>query len=143
MPPHPRPLSQRERGDEVDPAIGAQALETDMNITSRLHSLFTDDRFDSNLIAVYGVIVTAIVLSLILRRKLGASSPSQLFHWPGLHWLNALTDHAHRHARRVLFWLTAGFIVFVAFAGVAYHAAGRDVRTDLGDWYTHLTISEL
>ena len=104
-----------------------------MNITSRLHSLFTDDRFDSNLIAVYGVIVTAIVLSLILRRKLGASSPSQLFHWPGLHWLNALTDHAHRHARRVLFWLTAGFIVFVAFAGVAYHAAGHDIRTDLGD----------
>jgi len=114
-----------------------------MSITSRLHSLFTDDRFDSNLIAVYGVIVTAIVLSLILRRKLGGSSPSQLFHWPGLHWLNSLTDHAHRHARRVLFWLTAGFILFAAFAGVAYHAAGRDVRTDLGDWYTHLTLAEL
>jgi small-conductance mechanosensitive channel len=116
--------------------------EGTMEILSRIRGVLTDDRFDANLICVYGTIVVVIIASLIVRRKL-PQGETRLFHWPGLHWLNILSGHASRHARRGLLWGTYGFVIFATIAGIAYHLAGRDVRRDVGDWYANLTLSEL
>jgi small conductance mechanosensitive channel len=115
-----------------------------MEILDRIRSQFADSRFDANLIAVYGIMVVTVIVSLVLRRKL-ANSGSRLARWTGQHWLHAVGDEATRHARTLLFWLTLVAVLTTAGGGFAYHVAGRDARIDLKtaldrvhteDWWT-------
>jgi moderate conductance mechanosensitive channel len=113
-----------------------------MNIWPRIRAFFADDRLDANLIAFYGVAVLVLIASLILRRLMKHGG-SRLGRWTGLRWLNAVGDEAARQARRLLFWLTLVCLLAIAGGGVAYHYAGRDVRSDFNSWYATLTIDQL
>src|SRR5947209_9515084 len=113
-----------------------------MDFFSRLGSTLADGRLGVNLIAVHGLITLVVLGSLILRRLL-QHGQSRLIRWSGLRWLEAAGEEAVRHARAVLFWLTMGSVALALAGGVAYHSAGRDIRSDITEWSSHLTLSDV
>jgi small conductance mechanosensitive channel len=113
-----------------------------MEVLTAVRNHLADGRFDANLITVYGIMVTTVIGSIILRRML-LRVGLRLARWTGIHWLDSVGGEASRHARTALFWLTGLGIALTGVAGVAYHMAGRDVRRDVKDWYQHLTLEEL
>jgi small conductance mechanosensitive channel len=113
-----------------------------MEILSRVRNLLADDRFDANLVGIYGLIVLVVIIALILRRLLTSGS-NRLARWTGGHWLHAVGAEATRHARRLLFWLTVAAVFGAAATGLVYHLAGRDIRTDLAAFWAKMTLQDL
>jgi small conductance mechanosensitive channel len=113
-----------------------------MDIFSRLSTALADARLGANLIAVHGLVTVTIIVSLVLRRLVRRGG-SRVTRWTGLPWLQDVGDEAARRARALLFWLTSGVLLTSALAGVGYHMAGRDIRSDVENWYARLTPARL
>lgn len=100
--------------------------------------IFSDGRFDANLLTFYGAMVFVVLVTLGLRRLLDYAG-RHCTRGTGIKWLDSMSDEAIGHARRLLGWLTGSIILTLLLCGIGYHLAGRDIRTDVGQWYTSLT----
>src|SRR6266496_6477334 len=108
------------------------AKEGDMDMLTRLSHFFADDRLLTNLIAVHVGLGAILVVSFIVR-KLLLHGGNSLVRWTGLHWLDHVGKEANRRIRTLMFWTTLLALTATAAAGVVYHVAGRDARTDLAE----------
>jgi small conductance mechanosensitive channel len=106
-----------------------------------LHSL-GDERLMANLIAGHAVLGTILVTAVLLRYFLVHGS-DQLVRLTGMHWLDNVGKAATRRARSMIFWMSLLLMVLSGTAGVVYHSSGRDIRSDLSTWYSHLTGADL
>ncbi len=113
-----------------------------MNLFSRIGAFLADDRLLYNLIAVHALLGAALLLSFILRRLLTQGS-NRLSNLASIPWLRGLGQEAARGARTCLFWTTLIVMGLIVAVAVIYHLGGRDIRTDLAYWYTHLTLKEV
>jgi small conductance mechanosensitive channel len=113
-----------------------------MDILSRLNESLSDGRLGFNVVAIHGVITATMLTSLFLRRLI-THSGSRLGNWTGVQWLSVAGEEAAKRVRSFLFWLTLAAILLTIGAGAIYHMAGRDIRTDVRDWYYQLTVEEL
>lgn len=113
-----------------------------MDLHTHVTSWLSDDRLLANLIGMH-VILGALLLSSVLLRKLLIHGGNQFVHWTGLHWLDGVSQEAVRRTRALLFWSTLGLMIFTVVASFVYQAHGRDIRTDLQEWYSHLTAREI
>lgn len=105
-------------------------------------AVFGDERLLANLVGIHLVLIAVLATSVLLRKLLSRGG-EWLVRWTGLHWLDGLSREAAKGARAVLFWSTVTLMVSAVVSTVVYHLAGHDVRTDLGDWYDHLTARQL
>lgn len=112
-----------------------------MDFSSRIQTLFADGRFDANLIVVYGLMVITVILYLVVRRLLARGS--NLARWTRLQRLDAVSEQAILRTHKFAFWLAASTLGFTAVVGLAYHLVGGDVRQYFGDWYSHLTGTDV
>jgi len=112
-----------------------------MDTWNRIRLFFADERLDANLVGFYGGIVVLFIVSLVLRRLVLRGNV--MARWTHLKWVHAVGDEAIRHMRGLLFWLTLLGMVALAVAGVVYHLAGRDLRSDAAVWYADLTVEQL
>jgi small-conductance mechanosensitive channel len=96
----------------------------------RVRDTLGDHRFVANVTATYGLVVVLVLLSLVARRLLGRGGEG-LAEWTGLHWLDHLGRAAAHRARLLLARLTWAAVGLMTVAGIAYHAADRDVRHDV------------
>ena len=113
-----------------------------MDILPRIRTALADERFSANLIALYGLIIALVIVSLVVRRMLlrGGVGLAEL---TGQEWLRAVAGKASRYAGRALFWLTLTGVFIATSIGLGYHFLGRDVREDFGGWYGERTAEEL
>jgi small conductance mechanosensitive channel len=107
-----------------------------------LFQRLADGRFSTNLVTFYGLMVATILAGLVLRRVLNQGS-RQLSSLTAFRWLEKAGAEAVRRAHVGLFWVTAGIVALIALGGIAYHLAGRDIRTDVGNWYEQFTVAEI
>ncbi|HYV38271.1 MAG TPA: mechanosensitive ion channel family protein [Gemmataceae bacterium] len=101
-----------------------------------------DGRLLANLIAVHLLVLLALGLSVGLRWLVTHSS-NRLARWAGTDKLKEFSAEATRHGHTMLFWLTVTVMALTAVGGVVYQFAGRDVRADLGNWYSLLTPEDI
>jgi small conductance mechanosensitive channel len=113
-----------------------------MHVLSILRERLSDGPLLPNLIAITAVAIAVQVPSWILRRLLRGCG-GRLGGWTGSDRLGAAGQEAARQVEAVLFWLTMLAVLTTIAAGAVYHLAGRDVRTDLGDWAAQRTTTEL
>jgi small conductance mechanosensitive channel len=113
-----------------------------MVILSSLFDRLADGRFSANLLTFYGLVVAIILAGLVLRRLLSRGG-SRLSTLKGFRWMETVGAEAVRRARVCLFWLTFGIVVVTAMGGIAYHMAGRDIRSDVSTWYEQFTVAEI
>jgi small conductance mechanosensitive channel len=124
-------------------------LGTDPHATEGvMHSFFnqlrdqvTDHRFLANLTVTYGAVVVVVLVSLLVRRLIGHGG-ERLAQWTGLRWLDRFGKEAAQRARRLIARLTWLAVVLLSAGGITYHALGRDVRGDVEDWYTCITMDQ-
>jgi small-conductance mechanosensitive channel len=104
----------------------------------RVRETVSDSRFVANLTVTYGIIVTMVLISLVVRRLLGHGG-ERLAHWTGLHWLDDVGRGAAHHARRWVARLTWLGVVVLTGGGIAYHFIGHDIRADFRTWYADIS----
>src|SRR5690348_14671629 len=107
----------------------------------RLRDTLTDSRFVANLTVTYGTVVAMVLVSLVVRRLLGHGG-ERLGHWTGLNWLDPFGREAAQRSRQLIARLTWLGAALLSAAGIAYHAAGRDVRADFATWRATLTADD-
>jgi small-conductance mechanosensitive channel len=113
-----------------------------MDLHNRIGQVLSDERFLFNFLAIHIVLGLTLIASLFIRRLLIQGS-NQLVRLTGVHWLDGISKEAVRRVRALIFWITLGIMVVTLAAGLVYHFAGRDIRTDLVAWYTHLTGADV
>src|SRR5262245_9910351 len=113
-----------------------------MDLLVRLGEFFANDRLVANLIGLHVALAGILVVSFITRKILLRGGDS-LARWTGLHWLDHVGQEANRRVRAFMFWTTVVTLTVTLAAGIVYHLAGRDLRTDVQAWYTHLTGAQL
>jgi small-conductance mechanosensitive channel len=113
-----------------------------MQILPFLRDRLADSALLPNLIAAAALAVAVQIPSWLLRRLL-RNCGGKLTGLTGSESLGAAGQEAARRAEAVLFWLTVTAVVLISAGGVAYHIAGRDVRTDLGIVAGRLTVEDL
>ena len=113
-----------------------------MDLHTRIGSWLGDDRLLTNLVGLHILLAAILVVSVVLR-KLLIHGGDQLARWTGLHWLEGFSREAVRRTRSFLFWSTLGLMTLAVLSGILYHMAGRDIRSDLTNWYNHLTAAEI
>ena len=113
-----------------------------MDLFSHLGNPLADGRLGANLVATYGLITLIVLTSIILRRMV-THGGSRLAEWTHLRWLSAAGEEAARHTRKMLFWLTVAMLVLTIVAGIVYQVVGRDIRADVSAWIEQLTVREL
>lgn len=113
-----------------------------MDLLQRLSDFLGDDRLLANLIGVHLILGLILIVSFLVRKTL-LHGGNSLVRWTGLHWLDQVGKEANRRVRALMFWTTLLALAVSLACGVVYHAAGRDMRADLGTWYQHLTGPQL
>src|SRR5687767_2984227 len=117
-------------------------MEDVMDWLRPISEFLGDDRLLANLIGVHVILGGILVVALIIRKVLLHGGDS-LVRWTGLHWLDQIGKEANRRVRSLMFWTTLLGLTISVASGIVYHAAGRDIRTDLSTWYQHLTGPQL
>jgi small conductance mechanosensitive channel len=113
-----------------------------MDFHALANGLLNDERLLAHLIGIH-VVVALLLIGSVALRKLFKHGGRRLAGMSRQPWLHGLSRQAHRGLRNVLFWITLALMtVAVASMGV-YHFSGRDLRTDLRDWYSHLTGAQI
>lgn len=113
-----------------------------MDLLLSVRDFFADDRLLANLIGIHVVLGTILIISFIVQKVLLQGGDS-LVRWTGLRWLDHVGKEANRRVRTMMFWTTIVSLIAAFAAGIVYHAAGRDMRGDVGQWYQHLTSGQL
>lgn len=113
-----------------------------MDLLARISDFLGDDRLLANLIGVHLILGIILIVSFIVRKIL-LHGGNSLVRWTGLHWLDQVGKEANRRVRSLMFWTTLLALTISVASAVVYHAAGRDLRVDLGIWYRHLTGAQL
>jgi small-conductance mechanosensitive channel len=113
-----------------------------MDLLLSIGDFLTDDRLLANLIGIHVVLGIVLIVSFISRKILLHGGDS-LVRWTGLRWLDQVGKEANRRVRALMFWTTLLALSISIASGVVYHAAGRDLRADLGTWHQYLTAAQL
>ncbi|MCI0683673.1 MAG: mechanosensitive ion channel family protein [Gemmataceae bacterium] len=113
-----------------------------MELFAAIIDFLDEDRLLANLIGVHVILGIILVLSIVIRKILLRGGDS-LVRWTGMHWLDQVGQEANRRVRALMFWTTLLTLSISVASGVVYHAAGRDIRADLGAWHQHLTGAHL
>src|SRR5262245_44995116 len=113
-----------------------------MDLLLRVGEFLSDDRLLANLIGIHVILGIILILSFILRKILLHGGDS-LVRWTGLRWLDQVGKEANRRVRALMFWTTLLALSISIASGVVYHAAGGDLRADLGTWHQYLTGAQL
>lgn len=113
-----------------------------MELLASLTDFFADDRLLANVVGVHALLGAILVVSLVVRKTLLHGGDS-LARWSGFHWLDHVGQEANRRIRAFMFWTTLMSLAATIAAGIVYHVAGRDLRSDLNAWYQHLTGAQL
>src|SRR5262245_13327517 len=113
-----------------------------MDLLLAIRDYFADNRLLANLIGIHIVLGVILAVSFVVRKVLLHGGDS-LVRWTGLHWLDHVGKEANRRVRTMMFWTTVLTLIVSVAAGTVYHVAGRDLRSDVEQWYRHLTSGQL
>lgn len=107
-----------------------------------VNNFMSDERLLANLVGLHVVLVGLLAVSVLLRKVL-KHGRTLLARWTGLDWLDGAGREATHSLRALLFWVTVAAMGASILGMAGYHAAGRDARLDVQDWYAQLTGAQL
>src|SRR5205814_447561 len=113
-----------------------------MDWSVKVAAFLADDRLLANLVAVHGLLVALLFLSLVVR-QLVQSGGQRFLSWFGVSWLRGVTEEATGAARDLVYWATLALMAACVAGCAFYHLAGRDVRIDgVALWHKHFTAED-
>lgn len=104
--------------------------------------IINDERLLANLIGIHIVLGVLLLVSVVLRRIL-KNGGEQVARWTGINWLDGVSKEAVKGLRNLLFWTTVVAMVVSVGSLVVYHMFGRDIRGDVQELTSQLTLAHI